>query len=218
MSTGIPPQALATQLELAELLRAGENTMLEPQDLPGRYGRVVAAMDHVLRALDGEAVITGGWAVWRHGYVGRVTLDMDIVVPAGLVDDLLRVASVSGFEVLPTRLGTWPKLRHKQTDVNVDLLPEGATPGTPSRPAPTRIPHPATLGAQRGNLRYIHLSGLVELKLAAGRARDDADVVELIRANPGQIDALRRHLATVHEAYVARFDEFAARAREQTDR
>jgi len=127
------------------------------------------------------------------------------------------VAAVSGFEILPARPGTWPKLRHKESDVSVDILPEGATPGTPSRPAPTTIPHPACLGAQRGSLKYIHLAGLVELKLAAGRARDDADVVELARANPGQIESLRQHLADVHEDYLARFNELVARAREQTD-
>jgi len=215
--TNLTAQALVAQLELADLLRAGRDTMLEPQDLPGRYGRAVAALDRVLKATGGEAVVAGGWAVWRHGYLGRVTLDMDVVMPASLVEELLRVAAVSGFEILPARPGTWPKLRHKESDVSVDILPEGATPGTPSRPAPTTIPHPACLGAQRGSLKYIHLAGLVELKLAAGRARDDADVVELARANPGQIESLRQHLADVHEDYLARFNELVARAREQTD-
>jgi len=215
--TNLTAQALVAQLELADLLRAGRDTMLEPQDLPGRYGRAVAALDRVLKATGGEAVVAGGWAVWRHGYLGRVTLDMDVVMPASLVEKLLRVAAVSGCEIMPARPGTWPKLRHKESDVSVDILPEGATPGTPSRPAPTTIPHPACLGAQRGSLKYIHLAGLVELKLAAGRARDDADVVELARANPGQIESLRQHLADVHEDYLARFNELVARAREQTD-
>ena len=30
---------LAAQLEMADSLRAGKDTMLDPQDLPGRYGR-----------------------------------------------------------------------------------------------------------------------------------------------------------------------------------
>jgi hypothetical protein len=67
-------------------------------------------------------------------------------------------------------------------------------------------------------LRYIHLAGLVELKLAAGRARDDSDVVELLLANPEQVDALRQRLGTVHEDYRNRLDDLAARAREQADR
>jgi hypothetical protein len=218
MTTVATAQELAAQLELADLLRAGRDRMLEPQDLPGRYGRVIRALDHLLLAIRGQAVVAGGWAVWRHGYVGRVTQDVDIVVARDALDELLRAAAVSGFDVLPARGGRWPKLRHKESDVDVDLLPEGATPGTASKPAPTTIPHPSKFGAEIGALKYIGLAGLIELKLAAGRARDDSDVVELVLANPDQIDAVRRHLATVHAAYVARFDELAARAREQTDR
>jgi hypothetical protein len=43
-------ETLSQQLELADQLLAGRDTMLEPQDLPGRYGRVVRALDQVLRA------------------------------------------------------------------------------------------------------------------------------------------------------------------------
>jgi hypothetical protein len=218
MASALTPQSLAEQLELADALRAGRDGMLEPQDLPGRYGRVVRAIDRLLEAVQGVAVVAGGWAVWRHGYLGRVTQDVDIVVPAALVDELLRAAAVSGFEVVPRSAGMWPRLRHKESDVQVDLLPEGATPGTAAQPAPTTIPHPDRLGGRAGQLKYIDLAGLVELKLAAGRARDDSDVVELILANTDQLDAVRRHLAAVHKSYIARFDELRARANRQTDR
>ena len=215
MTAAVTAQLVAEQLELADLLRAGRDRMLEPQELPGRYGQVIRALDRLLGAIGGEAVVAGGWAVWRHGYLGRVTQDVDIVVPADMVEELLRVAPVGGFEVLPGRAGAWPKLRHKESDVNVDLLPEGATPGTRSQPAPTTIPHPARLGAQVGRLKYIDLAGLVELKLAAGRARDESDVVELLVANPDRVEAIRRHLGTVHRRYLERFDALAARAKEQ---
>lgn len=215
MATSVTAEILAAQLDLADLLLAGRDRMLEPQDLPGRYGRVIRALDRLLETIRGEAVVAGGWAVWRHGYLGRVTQDVDIVVPAGLIGELLRAAVVSGFEVLPVRAGIWPKLHHKESDVSVDILPEGATPGTPSNPAPTTIPHPSRLGAEVGRLKYIHLAGLVELKLAAGRARDDGDVVELLLANPDRVDPVRQHLGAVHQQYQKRFDELAARAREQ---
>jgi hypothetical protein len=192
--------------------------MFDPQDLPGRYGRVVRALDHLLETIGCEAVVAGGWAVWRHGYVGRVTEDVDIVVPAARIEELLRAASVSGFEVPGVPAGIWPKLHHKESAVNVDILPEGATPGTMSNPAPTTIPHPSRLGARQGRLGYVDLCGLVELKLAAGRARDESDVVELLRANPDQVDAVGEHLAGVNAGYLARFRELLARAREQTDR
>jgi hypothetical protein len=202
--------------------------------VPGRYGHAIHALDHLLQAIGCEAVVAGGWAVWRHGYLGRVTQDVDIVVPAGQIDELLRAAAVSGFEVLPAHEVTWPKLRHKnshqnsplplgegpgvRTEVIVNILPEGATPGSPSKPAPTTIPHPSHLGAGGNRLQYADLPGLIELKLAAGRARDDSDVVELIRANPDQIDTVRQHLGKVHHRYQTTFDELVERAQEQTDR
>jgi len=200
-------EVLTQQLDLADTLLAGRDRMLEPQDLPGRYGRVVRALDHVLNACGCEAVVGGGWAVWRHGYVGRVTQDVDIALPKASVDEFLRAATLSGFEQLAQPKGCWPKLLHRETGIEVDVLPEGGRPGTVSRPAPTTIPHPQAMGAVRGILKYISLPSLVELKLAAGRLRDEADVVELARENRDRVDELRRHLQAVHPQYASRFQE-----------
>jgi hypothetical protein len=103
---------LVAQLELADQLLAGRDSILEPQDLPGRYGGVIRAVDRVLQLVSSEAVLGGGWAVWRHGFIGRVTQDVDVVLPADRVDEFLRVASVSGFDVLPRAAGRWPKVMH----------------------------------------------------------------------------------------------------------
>lgn len=189
--------------------------MLEPQDLPGRYGRVVKALDRVLAATNCPAVVGGGWAVWRHGYVGRVTQDIDIVLPAAAIEEFIRVAAVSGFDVLPIPAGRWPKLTHKDTGIQVDLLPEGERPGTPARPAPTTIPHPVKIGASGPALRYVSLPALIELKLAAGRTQDEADVVQLIQANVNQLGAIRQHLQSVDPCYVAAFDQLERRARDE---
>ena len=156
MASVIAFDSLAAQLELADAVPPGKETMINPQDLPGRYGRVIQALDRLLKAVDCEAVVAGGWAVWRHGYLGRVTQDVDIVVPAARVEELLRPALVSGFDVPATPPGIWPKLRHKESGVSVDILPEGATPGTPSNPAPTTIPHPSRLGAAAAQRLDLH--------------------------------------------------------------
>ncbi|MCH8046400.1 MAG: hypothetical protein IID44_22045 [Planctomycetes bacterium] len=211
----VTPQYLAERLALAEVLLSGRDSMVDPQDLPGRYGRVVAAVDRVLAAIDAPAVLSGGWAVWRHGFVGRVTQDMDIVVAADVVEDFLKAAAVAGFEAYDSPTGRWPKLLHRDTGIEVDLLPEGQRPGTPSHPAPTTIRHPTQLGAAGSTLRYVSLQALVELKLAAGRARDEADVVELIRTNDDQLDVIRDHLAGVHHDYVEAFDHLAQRAADE---
>ncbi len=197
----LTPIVLTEQLQLADALLVGRKRMLEPQDLPGRYGRVVKALDRVLQACDCEAVVGGGWAVWRHGYVGRVTQDIDIVLPSDRIDDFLQTASVSGFDVLDLPEGRWPKLTHRETKIDVDILPEGGRPGTPPNFAPTTIPHPKAMGANVGGLTYANLVSLIELKLAAGRLRDQADVVELLRENPDCLEELRTHLAGVHLDY-----------------
>ena len=200
-------ELLTRQLELADILLEGRDRMLEPQDLPGRYGRVVRALDQVLHACDCESVVGGGWAVWRHGYVGRVTQDIDIAIPSDRIDDFIQAAAVSGFERLNQPEGRWPKLQHRETGIEVDILPEGGRPGTVSRPAPTTIPHPKTMGGIRRALKYIALPSLIELKLAAGRLRDEADIVELARENQNSLDEVRRHLKAVHPNYARRFDE-----------
>lgn len=203
-------EILMRQLELADALLAGRESMLEPQDLPGRYGRVVKALEHTLNACNCESVVGGGWAVWRHGYIGRVTQDVDIALPIDRIEDFLRAASVSGFDVLTQPEGRWPKLLHRDTSIEVDILPEGGRPGTASRPAPTKIPHPRCMGAVAGTLKYMALAPLIELKLAAGRVRDEADVVELVRSNRDQIGDLRQHLATVSAQYAHRFEELVS--------
>jgi hypothetical protein len=208
---------LKEQIELNDQLVAGREHMFNPQDLPGRYGRVVRAVDHLLHVIQCEAVVGGGWAVWHHGFTERLTLDLDIALPATRVDEFLQVASVSGFSVVPRKQGRWPKLLHKETGVKVDILPEGARPGTVSKPAPTTIPSPAAMGAEGSSLRYMSLNSLIELKLAAGREKDKADVVVLLRANEPRIEAIRQHLVKVHRQYVATFDELVQSAREQQD-
>lgn len=208
---------LSEQLALADTLLAGRSHMFEPQDLPGRYGRVVKTIDHLLQILQCPAALGGGWAVWHHGFVGRVTQDLNVALAAENLGEFLRTASVSGFELLPQKEGRWSKMLHKDTGIQVDILPEGARPGTEAHPAPTTIPHPLAMGAEVGTLRYVTLASLIELKIAAGRARDESDVVELIRANPDQVETVRRHLGTVHPDYVQTFDRFVERAREQAD-
>ena len=210
-------QFLAEQVELSELLLSGQNTMFEPQELPGRYGRVVQALDHVLEVMHCTSVLAGGWAVWRHGYHGRMTQDLDIVLPADRIDEFLRVASASGFQVIPMQSGRWPKAIHKKTDTMVDILPEGERPGTKSKPAPTTIPHPSEIGGTGTQLRYVPLPYLIELKLAAGRGRDEADVIELMRVNMHESELVLQHLSTVHPDYVTKFAQLVERARDQED-
>ena len=171
----------------------------------------------VLEVMNCPSVLAGGWAVWRHGYHGRMTQGLDIVFPADRIDEFLRVASVSGFQVIPAKSGRWPKAIHKDTDTKVDILPEGERPGTKLNPAPTTIPHPSEIGGISTKLRYVSLPFLIELKLAAGRGRDEADVIELMRVNMDQTELILQHLSTVHRDYATKFARLVERARDQED-
>jgi hypothetical protein len=73
------------------------------------------------------------------------------------------------------------------------------------------------MGAVKARLTYVSLPSLIELKLAAARPRDIADVVELMRQNDQQIPLIRKHLLLVHAPYAATFDELIEQAREQRD-
>jgi hypothetical protein len=217
MNMAVTLEWLTEQLEFADELLARRGTMFEPQDLPGRFGRVIRDVDRVLSAIDAPSVLGGGWAVWRHGYYARMTQDVDIVLPADKIEDFLRAAPLVGFDVLHPPTDRWPKVYHREADITVDILSEGARPGTKGDPAPTLIRHPNEMGAIQGRLGYISLPALVELKIAAWRGRDESDVIELVRANPDRVDEIRDHLRTIHSNYVARFDAAAQRASNQSD-
>ena len=206
---------LFDQLLTADVLRTADKATMQPRELPGRYGRVIRDLERLLAATATQAVVAGGWAVWSHGYVGRVTQDVDIVIPAISQEALLSIAPVCGFDVLRGGPGSWPKLIHRETSIEADLLPEGGIPGTAARPAPKPIRHPSDYGALPGGLRFIALAGLFELKLGAHRAKDIADLVELIKVNPEQLNDLRLQLNRIHPSYSAELEELIQQSREE---
>lgn len=206
---------LTEQLAIADQLRTQGSNMLEPHQLPGRYGRVIVALEKLLDAADATAVVAGGWAVWYHGYVGRVTQDVDIVIAIVSQEELLRIAPVCGFDVLEAPAGRWPKLVHRETGIEVDFLPETEFPGTAQHKAPVPIRHPEVYGAERGRLRYISLECLCELKLGAHRAKDIADLVELIKVNPSRLTGICEALADLHTAYATEFKDLIEQANEE---
>ena len=73
------------------------------------------------------------------------------------------------------------------------------------------------MGASRSTLHYITLPALFELKIAAGREQDQADIIALLRANPKQVDSIRKHLQSIHQDYVQELDRLLVRAQEQEE-
>jgi hypothetical protein len=56
---------------------------------------------------------------------------------------------------------------------------------------------------------------LIELKLGAGRAKDIADIVELIHQNPQQILSITEYLADIHPEYARRFESLIQQAADE---
>ena len=62
---------LQEQVEISEQLWAGRETMFQPQDLPGRYGRIVASLDRILghglpKCFGGRVGRVAAWLSWTN--------------------------------------------------------------------------------------------------------------------------------------------------------
>jgi hypothetical protein len=173
----------------------------------GPHGRVLRDAEHVLKAIKAKAAIVGGLAVIHHGYA-RYTRDVEIVLPAAAVAEFLRIAPGRGFRVGRKDKYGWHKLVHKETGMDLHLVPEGK----PGKAARSAIPGPRELGVRSGTLGFPTLPRLIELKLLAGRLKDHADIVELLKENWSERSRIRTHLTQVHAGFVAQFDRLASQA------
>lgn len=140
-------------------------------DLPA----VDAALGEVRRLLEDAGVrfkLVGGVAVVHHGYA-RTTEDVDVLVESGAPARLQPSLASHGFERLSEQ-----RLRHVATGVRVDLLVGGSPM---PRAGQGTYPPPESLSASSRDPAFVSLAGLLELKMRAGRHRDLADVVELLK-------------------------------------
>lgn len=160
-----------TELALERVLAFGR--AVKP-DLPAVDSALVALRD--LLASAGTAyVVVGGVAVVHHGYV-RTTRDIDLIVEASDGSRLESILGGAGFERL--RVNRW---RHQASGVEVDLL----FAGDPIPPAAKRrYPAPGAVARSPREGDIVDLPPLLELKLAAARHQDLADVVGLL----GELD------------------------------
>ena len=159
-------------------------------------------------------MVIGGLAVNHHGYM-RVTADVDILVS--------KEEAVPLYRRLKSETG-WRRhaegFKNTAVGVGLDICVEGerTSPGsTEEFPSPAEL---KKLGVRP--LPVPALSELIALKVMSGRARDDADVVELLKRHPARTAAVRRaarkRLRTKDArerlgALIARAKEEAARRR-----
>jgi hypothetical protein len=125
-----------------------------------------------------DYAIVGGMAVNAHRH-SRTTGDVDFLVrPEGLAT----IRELASRGVFRSVAGRSRRFVEPQTGVQFDVLVTGFFPGS-GKPGPIPFPDPVTVSQVVEDLRYIDLKTLIELKLAAHRYQDFADVVSLIRVH-----------------------------------
>jgi hypothetical protein len=119
--------------------------------------------------------IVGGMAVYVHGH-RRMTDDVDVLLtPAGFTE-FKRLFVPKHYEQVP---GRSRRFVDRANGVILDVLLTGLHAGL-GKPGPITFPDPRAVRELKGKVYYIDLGSLMQLKLAARRHQDFADVVNLI--------------------------------------
>jgi len=180
-----------------------------------RSDRVHQTMRRAAEFLDGAGIkyaVIGGMAVNAHHHE-RTTKDVDLLLTPDGLRALRQLAGSVDYDPVADRPRRFTDCR---TGVTVDILVTGSFPGS-GAPGPIAFPDPAAVSQTIDDLRVVDLATLIELKLAARRYQDFADVVNLIRANQLDESFGEKLHAAVRRDYVEcleekrREDEYEAR-------
>jgi hypothetical protein len=120
-------------------------------------------------------VVVGGMAVFAHGYK-RTTNDVDILLTPKGFAEFQRVFVPKNYVPMVGRPRRFIDRTNKRT---LDILVTGLFPGS-GKPGPVAYPDPEEVAEKINNIQFLKLEALIELKLAARRYQDFADVVKLI--------------------------------------
>jgi len=163
--------------------------------------------------------VVGGMAVFAQGY-RRTTDDLDILLTHQGFAEFRRLFVPTTYEKLPKR----PKrFMDPANGVTFDILVTGLFPGT-GKPGPIAYPDPAAVSETIEKIRVVDLPTLVQLKLAARRYQDFADVVNLIRVHNLDESFQDKLHPAVHRDYIEcleekrREEEYEARQDEEFEK
>jgi hypothetical protein len=196
-------------MEAMQFMERGKPYALRPDDSKRKLAGELKELCHQIGI---NPIIIGGLAVSHHGYA-RFTADVDILVTR---DD-----ATSLYRRLKTEPG-WKRyaegFKNTYFDVGLDVCVEGDRTSPRSEevfPSPKDV---STVSVRP--LPVIALVGLIALKVKSGRARDDADVVELFKRHASRILHLRRNAARLLSTQdaKARLALLASRAQDELRR
>lgn len=150
-----------------------------------------------LSELEIPYAVAGGMAMIAHGYI-RFTDDVDILVTR---EDLSRLHDAVDGRGWVRPFSASKNLRDAETGVKIEFLLTGDYPGD-GQPKPVAFPAPTGVAIEIDGIKYLNVITLINLKLAsfmtgADRARDQGDVVELMKAQ-----GLSYELADLVDPYV----------------
>ncbi len=122
--------------------------------------------------------IIDAMAVNAHGH-RRTTADLDLLVTAEGLGEFQRRFVPKNYQTIPQRSR---RFTHRTSGVTIDFLVTGRFPGS-GVPGPIAFPDPAAVSETKEEASVVNLTTLIQLKLAARRYKDFADVISLIRVH-----------------------------------
>ncbi len=156
--------------------------------------------------------ILGGMAVYAHGH-RRMTDDVDVLLtPEGFATFRDTIVP-ENYDLVPRRPR---RFVDRSNGVILDVLVTGLFPGR-GQPGPIAFPDPTAVRQLINKVYYVDLPTLIQLKLAARRHQDFADVVSLIAAHDLDESYLERLDASLRSDFIEcleekrREDEYEAR-------
>jgi hypothetical protein len=146
--------------------------------------------------------VVGGMAVYAHHY-RRTTNDVDFLVNSQGFTEFHRLFVPKNYDRIPNRRRRFIDQVNK---VTVDFLVTGLFPGS-GKPGPISYPDPVDVRQTIEKIQVVNLPNLVQLKLAARRYQDFADVVNLIRFNQLDESYLEKLHHSVHGDFIECLEE-----------
>jgi hypothetical protein len=146
--------------------------------------------------------VVGGMAVFAHHY-RRTTQDVDFLVTPDGFAEFQRLLVSKYYGKVPKRTRRFIDQINK---VPVDFLVTGHFPGS-GKPGPISYPDPVAVRQTIEKIEVVNLPNLVQLKLAARRYQDFADVVNLIRFNELDESYLEKLHASIRGDFIECLEE-----------
>lgn len=144
----------------------------------GEVHQTMRRLARLLEKADIPYAVIGGMAVNAHRF-HQTTNDVNVLLNAAGFSDFRSRFVPDRFT--PT-LKRFQRFTDRKNGIEVSFHVTGSYPGG-GRPGPVAFPEPAEVAEVLGSVSVANLTTLIQLKLAAGRFRDTADVINLIRYN-----------------------------------